>query len=143
SHASGPVPACAPDDTWDNGTLDDFPVPRDGHHGFWTGSLMLIWGGDDPVSGGNGARYDPVTDSWSSISGAGAPSSRIRSAAVSTGSEMLVWGGEVFSGGQLGDGARYEPVSDTWRAMATNGAPVGLTSQTAVWTGHEMILWGV
>jgi N-acetylneuraminic acid mutarotase len=143
SPVTGAVPACAPDDTWDNGVLDDFPVPRWGHHAFWTGSLMLVWGGQDPPSGGSGARYDPATDSWSPISGAGAPSSRINSAAVWTGSEMIVWGGALFNGPLLSDGARYDPGSDTWRPMTTDTAPIGLMSQTAVWTGREMIVWGV
>src|SRR5258706_1435859 len=36
---------CVPDDTWDNGILDDPPPARQSTTAVWTGSLMVIWGG--------------------------------------------------------------------------------------------------
>jgi hypothetical protein len=37
--------SCLPDDTWENGILDDVPDPRQAHSAVWTGSLMVVWGG--------------------------------------------------------------------------------------------------
>jgi len=37
--------SCVPDDTWNNGSLDDLPDPRYGHTAVWTGSEMIVWGG--------------------------------------------------------------------------------------------------
>src|SRR5262245_55628996 len=39
--------AAVADDTWDSGSLNDLPVPRQGHTAVWTGSLMIVWGGKD------------------------------------------------------------------------------------------------
>jgi hypothetical protein len=41
---------------------------------------------------GDGARYDPKTDTWSSLSITDAPTPRAEHSAVWTGSEMIVWG---------------------------------------------------
>src|SRR6185436_238044 len=59
-----------PPDTWDNGSLDDGPDPRSGHTAVWTGSVMIVWGGN------GGARYDPATDTWTATSTVNAPSAR-------------------------------------------------------------------
>src|SRR5262249_6904041 len=37
--------ACAADDTWDNGILDDLPYPINLPSAVWTGALMIVWGG--------------------------------------------------------------------------------------------------
>ncbi len=36
--------ACATDDTWDNGILDDAADGRHGHTAIWTGTEMIVWG---------------------------------------------------------------------------------------------------
>lgn len=113
-------------------------VGRSGHSAIWTGSEMIVWGGDDGRSSrDDGAAYDPTTDTWRAI--AQAPiEARANQAAVWTGSEMLVWGGgnrmETFA-----DGAAYDPTTDTWRRIAA--APrTGATDPVSVWTGREWIL---
>jgi N-acetylneuraminic acid mutarotase len=78
------------------------PTSRSGYVTAWTGSRMVVWGGrtspamttspSDTVLG-NGAQYDPVTDTWATISGTGAPTPRFAHTAVWTGSQVLVWGG--------------------------------------------------
>jgi len=136
-----------PEDIWDNASLDDVPSGREGHTAVWTGSLMVVWGGSDggrqPFSN-TGGRYDPLTDTWSPTSTAGAPYGRTLHSAVWTGSLMVVWGGwapGIFS--PYNDtGGRYDPVSDTWSATSTAGAPVGRGRQTAIWTGRLMVVWG-
>src|SRR5437764_730826 len=50
-------------------------TPREGHSAIWTGSEMIIWGGGI-TSGNTGARYSPVTDTWTDVSNAGAPALR-------------------------------------------------------------------
>jgi len=59
---------CPADDTWDNGSPDDSPGPRNQHTAVWTGSLMVIWGGYDGSFLNTGARYDPATDTWTPVS---------------------------------------------------------------------------
>ena len=109
---------------------------------------MIVWGGQ--FDGGfpvvflnDGARYNPSSDSWNSVSDAGAPSVRAFPTAVWTGTEMIVWGGETNTTTlPRDDGARYNPSSDSWIPMTMNQAPAGRSLHTAIWTGSEMIIWG-
>ncbi len=123
---------CTPD-TWRTGGLDDLPAARAGHLAFWTGSLMLVFGGGESQPPGH--RYDPLIDRWTSISGVGAPTSASPSyLGVWTGSEMIVMNGSTGAAG------RYDPDSDTWTPMASGG-PFG-SGASAIWSGSEMIVWG-
>jgi len=128
---------------------------RYGHSAVWTGSEMIIWGGNDrghypgPAVVSSGRRYDPATDTWitTPISTTGAPSTRIEHTAVWTGSEMIIWGGTSGTGysdsyNSRGNGARYDPATDTWSAISTTNAPSGRYGHNAVWTGSEMIIYG-
>lgn len=98
------------------------PGPRYAHTAVWASSFatgveeMLIWGGHNgsPTGGvlGDGAAYNPATDTWTTISAVGAPSKRLLHKAVWTGTEMIIWGGADFTGGPLiplGDGKRFTP----------------------------------
>jgi len=129
------VRACL-DDTWRKTFDGEVPDPRSGHTAVWTGSEMIVWGGDSNTGG----RYDPSTDTWSSTSrGAGVPpvSFSYHPTAIWTGSEMIVWGGDSNTGG------RYNPSTDTWTPTSTGpGVPSARRDHTAVWTGTEMIVWG-
>ena len=134
---------CAPDDTWDNGILDSIPEERSGHVAVWTGSRMLIWGGQgisDPLNTGLG--YDPATDTWNRMSSVGTPSLRLGTTAVWTGSRMVVWGGQAPDGSFLDTGGIYDPNTDTWAATTAAGAASGRSWHTAVWTGSVMLVWG-
>jgi hypothetical protein len=105
----------------------------------WTGTKMLVWGGAlDSSYGGDGASYDPVTDTWSML-----PSSQLQGRAdhtmIWTGTEAIVWGGQIKDI----DGARYDPVKGFWRLLEPVPAGFkGRSRHTAVWTGTEMIVWG-
>ena len=105
---------------------------------------MIIWGGVGASYFGDGARYNPAANSWTSVATLGAPAAREFHTAVWTGGEMIVWGGfgPTFFGGLSNDGGRYNPLSDTWTPVTTVGAPAVRTRHTAVWTGKEMIVWG-
>ncbi len=129
-------------DTW-TATRQDFPDPRDGQTAVWTGSEMIVWGGEDGIDLRSGARYDPVTDTWKATSiGLNAPDGRSQHTAVWTGTEMIVWGGYGTTG-RLNSGGRYDPSTDSWKPTSwASGVPSGRFAHTAIWTGSEMIVWG-
>lgn len=136
-------------DTWLRSNLGSAPSARGSHTAVWTGSEMIIWGGQGDLGYLNsGARYAPATDSWSPISSVGAPSPREEHTAVWTGSVMIVWGGDVINeatgnSNVTNTGGCYDPTTDTWIATSTSsGVPSARRYHTAVWTGSEMIVWG-
>ena len=127
---------------WQQRVVDGAPpTPRAGHHAFWTGAELLVWGGgaESPNSGG---RYDPVANTWRPVSSVGTPMPLGSSTAIWTGSELIIWGGAATNGFPTSIGARYNPTTDYWRLIETNGAPFPRTGHSAVWTGTEMIIWG-
>lgn len=117
--------------------------------GVWTGSELLVWGGQScagelcPLERAprlaDGAAYDPARDRWrrmadSPLEGRDSPAS------VWTGRELLVWGGSGRTG-PLDDGAAYDPARDRWRRIADS--PLSPRSgAAAVWTDQEMLVWG-
>jgi len=143
------TPSCQTADTWTNGSLGDYPVPRQLHTAVWTGTLMIVWGGDGGNGSGNtGDRYDPATDTWTATNTIGAPSGRHLHTAVWDGIDgrMIVWGGEdgLPPSGLAETGGMYDPVADTWTATTTAGAPSARLYHTAVWASSlgRMIVWG-
>jgi N-acetylneuraminic acid mutarotase len=91
-------------------------------------------------AGASGGRYNPSTNTWSSIAAANAPTQYERHTAVWTGSEMIIWGGADT---RITDrGARYDPENDTWQPTSRVGAPVARYYHASVWTGSLMIVWG-
>ena len=115
----------------------------------WTGSEMIVWGGGNETTDGSkwntGSRYNPATDTWTTMTTQNAPLARGLHTAIWTGSEMIVWGGcgpfdQDFCA--LNDGARYNPATDVWIPVSDTGAPSNRLRHTAVWTGSEMIIWG-
>ena len=138
-------------DSWRAMSRVGAPAARDSHTAVWTGTQMIVWGGEDynhglPVQFGSGGRYDPLTDTWSPMTDAGAPAPRDAHIAVWTGTEMLVWGGHstvAFTSHYcLGDGAAYNPATDTWRPIDPAGAPSVRQGHAAAWTGHVMVVFG-
>jgi hypothetical protein len=90
-------------DSWlPTSTGANVPSGRSGHTAVWTGTEMIIWGGDfwgDSVN--SGGRYNPSTDSWTPTStGSNVPSPRSGNTAVWTGTEMIIWGGGTNTGGR-------------------------------------------
>ncbi|MCU0253703.1 MAG: MopE-related protein [Acidobacteria bacterium] len=125
------------------------PSARARHTAVWTGSEMVIWGGEDRSGSlASGGRYDPATDRWREVGQAGSfvPGPRSGHTATWTGDEMIIWGGEDkdASGGRraLGDGARWSPLADAWTPVAADGAPTPRRGHSAIWTGLEAIVWG-
>ena len=76
------------DDTWTPTTLTGAPSVRFYHTAVWTGSEMIVWGGNDGAGSffNTGGRYNPSTDSWTATSITNAPDGRELHTAVWTGS---------------------------------------------------------
>lgn len=112
----------------------------------WTGTEMIIWGAKTSFVNSSqtltnvGGRYDPVTDTWQSLSIAGAPEPRTSHSAVWTGTRMIVWGG--WDTEAVNTGGVYDLATDTWERLAMDDLPPPKSSHTAIWTGTEMIVWG-
>lgn len=134
--------------SWSPMSSTNAPSARFNQRSVWTGSQMLVWGGENatgPIR--SGAAYNPQTDTWTTISTTGAPSARTNPSAVwdTVNSRMIVWGGanallnppEFYN-----DGASYDPVSNTWTPISMTGSPSPRSSHHAVWTGNRMIIWG-
>jgi N-acetylneuraminic acid mutarotase len=117
--------------------------PRWAHAGVWTGAELLVWGGRGGAETyGDGARYEPDSDSWTPLSAVAAPAARRHHTAVWSGSEMVVWGGADSDGKPLATGGRYDPSTDTWKSVSVMGAPAARRYHTAIWTGKRMLVWG-
>jgi hypothetical protein len=137
-------------DSWSPVTTLGSPMPRSGAWGFWTGSEVVIWGGEnrdsltDLTSGG---LYDPGTDSWRPISEAGAPKPARLWPVVWTGSKLIAWndacpiGDDDCAPQPHGYMASYDPAADEWTPRSTEGAPELRGDVLAVWTGSRMIVW--
>jgi N-acetylneuraminic acid mutarotase len=141
---SDPSGECV-EDTWTPTNLIGAPDGRVEHTAVWTGSEMIVWGGDTcflSCDVNTGGRYNPSTGSWTATSTTNAPDGRHSHAAVWTGTEMIVWGGFRLGTGILNTGGRYNPATDSWVATSTVNAPNARLRHTAVWTGSNMIVWG-
>ena len=118
------------------------PAARAGHSAVWTGSQMLVWGGQCAgVSLGDGAAYNPQTDVWQTLAATNAPSSRYDHAALWTGAEMLIIGG-VNAATSLATSAAFDPGSGQWRTLGNVGNPLARSVPGAVWSGTEILLFG-
>jgi len=122
--------------------------PRGGHSVIWTGEEVIVWGGEGNETGsvqfGNGAAYNPASDSWRAIEDAPITPRRYHVAAW-TGVEMLVVGGVDER-----DGAKYFPATDSWELVSESpipiGPPAGLPIEGAIgsaWTGDQLVVWHV
>jgi len=118
------------------------PSARTGHSAVWTGSKLIIWGGQ---SGGanlnDGAIYDPAANTWTALPATGAPSSRSYHVAVWSGSEMLIFSGEDASG-TLPTGAAYDPLRNRWRTLDTSTGALSRSRSTGIWSGTQLVMFG-
>ena len=141
-------------DSWEAMSVVGAPSPRIHAQAVWTGTELIVWGGTDDYYNGSdfndGARYNPLTDSWSPLPNINAPESSQHSSAVWTGNEMLIWIDGLGSGyGNLTHTLRsYNPVSDSWKPLSALCSPVyalsfadGWTSSDAHWDGSRMFIW--
>ena len=84
-----PIIKSSCDDHWEYSSLNGIYSSHFDHTAIWTGSEMIIWGGDLGADWGltnSGLRYNPATDVWLPTSmGVNVPSARYFHSAVWTG----------------------------------------------------------
>lgn len=137
------APSDCTGDAWATVSIVGAPDARCRHSAVWTGTEMIIWGGENFIGSLNtGARYTPSTDSWTATATAGAPLARGSHLVVWTGFEMMVWGGYNYPQGDLNSGGKYNPNTNTWTTLSSISAPEGREDFAGVWTGNGMIVWG-
>lgn len=136
---------------WSSLDPDGAPTARDNDIAIWTGSRMLIWGGNGSSPYLNsGAMFDPTDDADSNGDGswtpmADAPIGLGGARGVWTGSKLIVWGGHSNSCNPCSQGAIFDPndgATGSWTTISTTDAPQARASHVAVWTGSKMLIWG-
>src|SRR6266852_6044631 len=96
-------------------STNNAPFARTDHTAVWSGTEMLVWGGDNQTTNLNtGGRYNPVTDTWQTMTTANAPSARFGQTAVWTGTRMIVWGGGTDFYTNVNSGGLYNPSLNAW-----------------------------
>ncbi len=133
-------PSNAAANSWTTMTTTGAPLRRMQQPAIWTGSKMVIWGGAWSPFYNDGGSYDPVTNSWTSLSAVSLVP-RYRVSAVWTGSKMIVWGG-ANDDGYYNDGAVYDLLLNSWTLITTTNAPSQRASHNSAWTGSKMFIWG-
>jgi hypothetical protein len=120
------------------------PMPpisrRAGQVATFTGSEMLIWGGDRNGHQIDGAAYNPEKNSWRPLP----PSPLVSSAGVIgawTGKEwLLVQAGWPEAPQRAsGQGAAYDPATNSWRRIADARLRPAWAA-AAVWTGVSLVI---
>lgn len=140
--------------TWTTVSTSGAPAARTGHSAVMLGGKMIVWGGQSVSSATppvttlyqDGGIYDPVANSWQSISSTDAPPYRTEATVTSATDRIIVWAG--LQTPDLGvttkflkNGGSYQPSTSTWTSLA-NGSPAPRYGHTAVWTGTDLIVWG-
>jgi hypothetical protein len=99
--------------------------PRGGHLSVWTGDELVVWGGhltrfERERYDGEGAAYDPETDSWRRLPDGPLPPGYDAMGAW-TGEEVIVlvspMGIQPQDYPKFAHAAAYDPASDTWRKL--------------------------
>ena len=110
-------------------------VDRIGAAAAWSGTQVLIWGGQDwglNEAKRDGLAYDPDADRWSEIPNA--PIAGGLATGAWTGSELIVVSTKAHA-------AAWDPASGAWRRLPDPPIPPGYLE--SVWTGDELILLGL
>jgi N-acetylneuraminic acid mutarotase len=93
---------------WTPTSLTNAPAPKGAHTAVWTGTEMIVWGGDvGYFVYGTGGRFNPGTNTWTAITMTNAAIGRREATAVWNGGAMIVWGGFSTVFGPLGSGGIY------------------------------------
>lgn len=113
------------------------------------GKAVFIWGGLDNngVALGNGAIYDPASDSWKYLPpDAGSPMARINATAVWTGSasnKVIVFGGTDAPGGMVyRDGSVYDVLSNMWAPLPPSPSTSKRSAPYGYWDGKRAVFFG-
>ncbi len=110
----------------------------------WTGSEILVYGGNYTSSANNGFRYNPGADTWTAIPTLNQPSARNNFAMQLINNHLVVWGGLAPDYTTLvNTGAVLDLTTNTWATMSTTNAPSARFDFCAVGTStNKLIVWG-
>ena len=129
-------------DSWTSTTTTGAPSGRRDTSAIWTGSELVVWGGDQRFSGG---RYNPASDTWTPTA-TNAPGPRVVSGDIGawTGTELVIWGGFTTDEPNqvVNSGSRYNPALDSWTPTSTLNVPAARHLHTAAWVGDRVLFWG-
>ncbi len=127
--------------TWTPLSTASQPSPRRGHTAVWTGSDMVVWGGEGPGMAylADGVKYSLQQNAWTPMNGP-FPTGRSFHTAVWINNRMIIWGG--YNGGRLGDGGLYDPNSNTWDVKGMPTALGARSGHTSIDIGGKMVVWG-
>ena len=127
--------------------------PRVGFTYIWAGSELIITGGGNDLifpteTYADAARYNPATNSWTSISLPSFMHNLLGSSAVWTSNEIIFWGGRdlsytPISGGQgdvHNEGVVFNPATNIWSILNQNEMPFGRIYHGACWNGTLMLI---
>jgi hypothetical protein len=130
-------------DTWRPISSEGAPSPRESHGAVWTGTEMIVFGGEPAYStyAQDGARYDPHTDRWTPLPPNPFGSGWYQPHLVWTGAEVLVWG-QSNPLDRAGAAARWNPQRDEWAPLSLEGAPNARAGASVFWTGSRLLVWG-
>ena len=121
-------------DSWTATSSANAPTARDQHTAVWTGSEMIVWGGDAGFIS-TGEKY------WTQTAPATVPTPT-PTPTPPPGTPTPTPTPTATPIPSHGTGATYDPSTDNWTATSTGNAPSARGKHTAVWTGTEMIVWG-
>jgi N-acetylneuraminic acid mutarotase len=137
--------------TWT--AIANAPEKKAYHTAVWTGTEMIVWGGDsssvNPLAGTGitktGYKYNPTLNTWSAaISTTGAPNARYDHGAVWTGTKMLIFAGTSYTPPSIVSSSyanydlyAYDATGNTWSMLSSSFNET--FHPRCVWTGTDMI----
>jgi len=135
-------------DTWTVGAVSPLSK-RWGAAYAWstTTNELLVWGGYTGTGSssvaGDGAAYNPTTNSWTLLPAAPIPA-RGEPNSAWTGTDLLVFAGSKADLSDLVDGARFNPVTRSWTKFSDPPSTTWIAryNQAAAWTGTAFAVWG-
>jgi hypothetical protein len=122
-------------------------VGRQYHAAIWTGTEMVILGGDrnelNPSISGTGGRYNPSTGLWSSTSTIGAAGG-VQPGVAWTGHHVVWFGGSCANteGCPSFSADTYDPTLDSWLPMKAASAPVRRYNHFVTWSEGRLFVYG-
>ena len=107
----------------------------------WTGSRVVVTGGENGAVLNTVSVYNPATNAWAA--GACSIGSRTNHKAVWSGSDLLIWGG-YDGAAYLNTGRRCTALGADTAAISTVNAPSARRYHGLTWdhTSSRMIVWG-
>ena len=127
-------------DSWTTVANDaNTPTPRSLATAVWTGSVVVVWGGLDPVSMqplSDGAIWDPVRDAWSPMSLG--PTARAAAVGAVVSEQVVFFGGQGAQAAPLDDLDAYDLDLDVWEPGMENSPPAVADPAAA---GGSLTFW--